>query len=129
MVHLRVISGQRAGEVFAAGRFPVRIGRSPQADLVFTDAGVWDQHLQLEVDTDSGFVLHACPPAMATLNGQPLNRGLLRNGDVIDAGALRLQFWLAEPVRRIFRVREALTWAGLALLCAAQVALVYWISR
>jgi pSer/pThr/pTyr-binding forkhead associated (FHA) protein len=129
MVRLRVIAGQRAGEVLAVAQFPAHIGRSSRSDLTFTDPGIWEQHLQLVVDCDAGFTLRVCAPAVASLNGQPVTEAPLRNGDIIDAGALRLQFWLAEPARRSFRAREAITWAALGLLCITQAALVYWMSR
>ena len=96
MVQLKVLSGKKAGTAWVARRFPVRIGRSAAADLQLEEGGVWDQHLQLDFNPAEGIVLSAQPNALATVNGQPVHQTVLRNGDAIDIGSLRMQFWLSE---------------------------------
>ncbi|HWQ91015.1 MAG TPA: hypothetical protein VN673_05035, partial [Clostridia bacterium] len=59
--------------------------------------------------------------------GQPIQRALLRNGDDIDLGGLKLQFWLSETRQKPLAFRELLTWAGIALISLAQIALIYWL--
>jgi len=61
MVQLKILSGTRAGTTWAARRFPVRIGRSPSADLQLEEPGVWDHHLQLDFKRGTGFILSAQP--------------------------------------------------------------------
>ena len=58
---------------------------------------------------------------------QPVSRAVLRNGDTIDLGGARLQFWLSDTTQRGLRFREWLTWAGIAAVTLAQVALIYWL--
>jgi hypothetical protein len=54
-----------------------------------------------------------------------VDEAILRNGDVLSMGALKIQFALS-PVRQASqRLRECLTWAALAILCLGQVALIY----
>jgi len=129
MVQLKVLSGKRAGTTWVARRFPVRIGRSAAADLQVEEGGVWDQHLQLDFNRKEGIVLSAQPDALATVNGQPVRQTVLHNGDAIDIGSLRLQFWLSETRQTGLRVREGLTWAGIAAICLVQVGLIYWLLR
>jgi pSer/pThr/pTyr-binding forkhead associated (FHA) protein len=129
MVQLRVLSGSKAGTVWAARRFPVRIGRSPSADLQLEESGVWDQHLQLDLHPAEGFVLSVQPNALAAVNGQPVRHTLLRNGDTIDLGALRMQFWLSETRQTGLRFREGLTWVSIAAISLGQVGLIYWMLR
>jgi pSer/pThr/pTyr-binding forkhead associated (FHA) protein len=129
MVQLKVLSGKKAGVAWVARRFPVRIGRSAGADLQVEEDGVWDQHLQLDFDPAAGIVLSAQPNALAAVNGQAVDHTVLRNGDVIDIGSLRLQFWLSETRQADLRLREGFTWAAIAAISLGQVGLIYWLLR
>jgi len=127
MVQLKVLSGKKAGTTWVARRFPVRIGRSADADLRLEEHGVWDEHLQLDFNPAEGIVMSAQPNALATVNGQPVQQAVLRNGDAIDIGSLRLRFWLSETRQTGLRFREGITWAGIAAISLGQVALIYWL--
>ncbi len=129
MVQLKVLSGKQAGTAWTARRFPVTIGRSLKADLQSDENGVWDQHLKLDFDPDAGLVLTTGPDALATVNGGSAERAVLRNGDIIQIGSLRLQFWLSETRQRGLRFREGFTWAIIAVISLAQVAIIYWLVR
>ena len=129
MVQLKVLSGKKAGTVWMARRFPVRIGRAAAADLQLDESGVWDQHLQLDLSPGEGFVLSAQPNALASVNGQAVHQALLRNGDAIDIGSVKMQFWLGETRQGGLRFREGLTWAGIAIVTLGQVGLIYWLLR
>jgi pSer/pThr/pTyr-binding forkhead associated (FHA) protein len=129
MVQLKLLSGKRAGTTWVARRFPVRIGRSAAADLQLEEVGVWDQHLQLDFNPAEGIVLSVQQHALASVNGQPVHQAVLRNGDVIEIGSLRMQFWLSETRQAGLRLREGLTWAGIAAISLGQVGLIYWILR
>ena len=127
MVQLSILSGKQAGSQWVARRFPVSIGRSAKADLRLDDPGVWDQHLLILLKPKEGYFLQAEKDALISVNGQPLESSLLRNGDSIEFGASRIQFWLAESRQRGLGSREWLTWVGVALISLGQVALVYWL--
>ena len=127
MLQLKVLSGKKAGTVWVARRFPVQIGRATANDLQLEESGVWDQHLKLQFNPQEGIVLTTQPDALATVNGQPVNRAVLRNGDTIDIGALKMQFWLSEPRQAGLRFREGLTWAAIAAISLGQVGLIYWL--
>lgn len=127
MFQLKVLSGKKAGTVWVARRFPVRIGRAAAADLQLEESGVWDQHLKLDLSPEEGIVLSAQPNALATVNGQPAHRVVLRNGDAIDVGSLRMQFWLSEARQAGLSFREGLTWAGITAVSLGQVGLIYWL--
>jgi hypothetical protein len=69
------------------------------------------------------------PSALLSVNGVRVEQAVLRSGDVISIGALKIQFALS-PVRQSgLRAREWLTWAALALLCLGQVVLIYRLMR
>jgi len=129
MVQLKVLSGKKAGTTWVARRFPVCIGRATAADLQLDEDGVWDEHLQLDFDPAEGIVLSAQPDALATVNGQPVHQTVLRNGDAISIGSLKMQFWLSETRQAGLRVREGLIWAGIAAISLGQIGLIYGLLR
>src|SRR6185312_4866083 len=98
MVQLRILSGKKAGSSWDARRFPVRIGRSPQSDLQLEEPGVWNEHLKIE-----------------------LQHSVVRNGDTIEMGSVKLQFWLSEAQQRTQSVREVFVWAVIIFICLAQI--------
>ena len=127
MVQLKILSGKTAGATWVARRFPVLIGRGPAADLRLEDKGVWERHLQLDFDPAQGVVLSTEPDALASVNGLRVQTALLRNGDTLELGSLKLQFWLSETRQKALAFREALTWIGIGLLTLGQLAMIYWL--
>lgn len=127
MVQIKILSGNKAGFSWDARHFPVRIGRSAKSHLQLEEAGVWDDHLKLSQNHADGFVLETHTNALASINGQPVQRAVLRNGDTIEVGSVKLQFWLSEPRQRGQALREAFVWALITGVCLGQVALVYWL--
>jgi hypothetical protein len=129
MIQLKILSGKRAGAVWAARRFPVRVGRSANTDLQIDGDGVWDEHLRIELRPGQGFMLKVAPEALATLNTHPVQEAALANGDTVGLGSIQLQFWLAETAQPALRLREMLTWSGIAAVFLFQVAIIYWLVR
>src|SRR2546423_406153 len=127
MIQFSILSGKKAGTTFVARRFPVRIGRGAGSDLQVDDPGVWDQHAQVDFIPADGFVLSAQPDCLVAVNAQPAQETVLRSGDVVEAGSLKLQFWLSETRQTGLRLRESLTWIAIGLICLGQVALIYWL--
>jgi pSer/pThr/pTyr-binding forkhead associated (FHA) protein len=129
MIQLNILSGKKAGAQPAARHFPFRIGRAAQNDLQLEDDGVWDQHLVLEFQKQEGFRLTTSANALATVNGQPVQNKILRNGDTIGVGSARLQFWLAAAQQRGLRFSENFIWALLVFVTLGQFILIYWLLR
>ena len=129
MVQLRILSGKMAGSSWAARRFPVRIGRSAVCDLQAEEDGVWDEHLTIEFRPADGFLLQSHAEAAVLLNGAPVVDSVLRNGDLIELGALKLQFWLADARQRGSTLREAVIWLVIVAVTATELVLVYWLPK
>jgi pSer/pThr/pTyr-binding forkhead associated (FHA) protein len=129
MVQVKILSGKKAGAIWPARRFPVRIGRSAGSDLQLEEHGVWDDHCRIELHPGTGFVLETQPEALITVNGQPAQRAALRNGDLLEIGALKLQFWLSEPRQRGLRIREWFAWIMIAGVSLGEIALIYWLTQ
>jgi hypothetical protein len=129
MVQLKVLSGKMAGAEKVVRHFPFRIGRSAAADWQCEEEGVWDIHVQLAFDGARGIVLSAGPDAPAAINGQPAREAVLRNGDTMEIGALKIRFWIGPTRQGGMRIREWLTWAALILITAGQLAIIYRLMR
>jgi len=128
VLQINILCGKQAGAEWVARRFPVRVGRAPSADLSLEEEGVWDWHLEINLDRAQGFMLSIQPGAFAAINTQPVEQSVrLRNGDVIELGAVKIRFGLSPTIHRSLRLREVLTWVALALLCLGEVALIYWL--
>ena len=129
MVQLKILSGKMAGAERLVRHFPFRIGRSAAADLQCEEDGVWDIHLELAFDAPRGFILNVSPNALAAVNGQSVRETVLRNGDTMEIGALKIRFWLGPTRQGSMRLREWLTWLAFALITAGQLAIIYRLVR
>ncbi len=128
MIQFHILSGNQAGHVTEVRRFPFVVGRNDDAGLRLDDPGVWEQHLEVDFER-TGFSFSARGEALALVNGERVESGYLRNGDVIDLGSARLQFWLARTRQESLRWRETLTWIGLLAILAGQAGLILWLMR
>jgi pSer/pThr/pTyr-binding forkhead associated (FHA) protein len=129
MIQFNILSGKKAGTHAVARHFPFHVGRASQNDLQLEDDGVWDRHLMVAFQPQSGFQLATAPGALATVNGGPVQSTRLRNGDTITAGSVKLQFWLAAARQGSLFARESFVWALLALVTLGQFVLLYWLNR
>src|SRR5256885_2853798 len=91
MVQLKVLSGKQAGAVTVARRFPFIVGRDASANLRLEEEGVWERHLERDLQMPEGFVLIVNPKARATVNDQPVQQALLRNGDLLGVFFLQAE--------------------------------------
>jgi hypothetical protein len=129
VIQLQILSGKQAGHDIVVRRFPFGLGREAAAGLPLDEDGVWERHLQISFQRGQGFLFTARGEAPAIINGERMENGMLRNGDLIELGAVKIRFWLARSSQKTMRVREVLTWSALILLFATQVALIYWLLR
>ena len=129
MIHLRILSGKMAGTTFVARHFPVRIGRAAEAELQLEEPGLWEEHLQITLAGKEGFLVETHADALTTINGQPVQQAVLRNGDLIEIGSLKIQFALSEAPQRRLEIREAFVWAIIAAVTVIQLGLIYWLIQ
>ena len=128
MFQFHILSGTQAGTRQVAGRFPFWVGRAPGDDLRLADPGVWDRHARLELRERRHATLVAPSDALVLVNGAAVREARLRNGDIVELGSVRLEFGLSPVRPRSLHFREFLVWAGLALLCAGQIGLIYFLA-
>ncbi len=129
MVQLNILSGKKAGGQAVARRFPFHIGRAAGNELQLDDDGIWDRHLTLEFQRGAGFTLTTASNALASVNREPAQTAVLRNGDLITLGSVQLQFWLGAARQRGLRTGEYFVWALVVAVTFAQFVLIYWLIR
>lgn len=125
MIQLDILSGRKAGASIVARRFPFQVGRSSDSGFALDDQGVWDRHLIFNLHRGSAVVLNVQANALATVNGAAVQTAPLKNGDLIELGAVKLRFSLSAASQRSQRWREVALWVGLGLIFAVQVAIIY----
>jgi hypothetical protein len=123
MIQLHVLTGAEAGKRLVAKKFPFKVGRHSGNSLVLSDPGVFADHFEISL-SEEGFALTANGDAVVTVNSNPENATLLRNGDLIGCGLAKLQFWLAELPQQGLKARELVTWGLIALVAGLQVYLL-----
>ena len=124
MVRFRVLSGSMAGAEVAARHLPFRVGRAANADLRLEAPGVWQHHFELHGRYPDGFEVTCQPEVWINLNGRRVQSAILSNGDVIELGGVRLQFWLSPTRQPSLRLREWCVWFGLAALILFQLGVI-----
>ncbi len=129
MIQLHILSGKKAGATISISRLPFQVGRAATNGLVLDDPGVWDQHFEIEWPSADALILHSNKKAVTVVNGGTVKESALHEGDLIEAGGVKLRFGF-EPVRqKSLLPRELLTWIALGALSLGQIALIYQLLR
>jgi len=128
MVQLQILSGRSAGAKYDGASLPISVGRAEHSDVPLNEPGVWPRHCTIHWQQE-GLVLEVEPDALASVNGVPMPRALLRSGDMITLGGVTLRFSLSPIQQSSVALREWLTWLALGALCLGQVAAIYSLNR
>ncbi len=90
---LRVINGVAAGRVLTLGMGrTVTIGRAPTNDLELADPAISGEHCRVKPE-DGGYVVYDVESTNGTMvNGLPVDRHVLKPGDVISLGQVGITF-------------------------------------
>ena len=85
----------QTGHSLPLAPYPVVVGSDPSAQVpVRADLGIAPQHYQIQPapGQNGHWVVSLLPEQPVQVNGQPVPHALLRDGDVITAGALHLMY-------------------------------------
>jgi pSer/pThr/pTyr-binding forkhead associated (FHA) protein len=129
MVQLNILSGEYERQFVKSNTFPIRIGRGENCQLQLVDTGIWENHLELNLNEEQHFTIRTASDATAMVNGKPLKGvQLLRNGDLIEIGLVKIQFWLGTVQQKNLGIREAAVWALLLAVTMAEIYLLFWLG-
>jgi predicted component of type VI protein secretion system len=129
MVQLNILSGEYQHQFVNSNTFPLHIGRGENCHLQLVDKGVWENHLELNLNMEHHFTIRTTSDATAMVNGKPLE-GIqpLHNGDLIEIGMVKIQFWLGSVQQKNLGIREAAAWALLLSVTIAEIYLLFWLG-
>ena len=82
------------GQVVALTNEPATIGRVPESTVILTDPNASRQHAELHLDGDSYELVDLGSTNGSKVNGERVQRQLLRDGDVLTFGTITLRFRL-----------------------------------
>jgi predicted component of type VI protein secretion system len=120
MIQLHLLNGATAGQRFESEKFPITVGRSADCSLALNEPGVFDRHFEIKFSAE-GFTLQPFPNAVVAVNGVRADAPLLlRNGDLLNAGYPKIQFWLGALKQRGLKIREGFAWLMIAAIIATQ---------
>jgi hypothetical protein len=89
---LRLLNGPGKDQVFTIRASVTTIGRGLDNDLVLESTDVSRHHVRIEYAGGAWQVIDLGSTNGTKVNGQPVERAALRDGDRIDVGSLHLQF-------------------------------------
>ncbi len=92
MPQLIITKGDRTGEHFALSDKPILIGRAPACDIILHDASISSRHARLEREAGAWFLSDLDSSNGTLVNGQPIRRAPIQEGDILTLGDEELIF-------------------------------------
>lgn len=129
MVELSVLSGPDRGRVLTVGTLPAVVGRAGSGVTHLSGPGVWDRHFELRESVDGRVVLRVLGEARVCVGAEAVSEHVLRNGDEMEVGSLRMRFGLSRPGSRSLVGREVGFWWVCGVLMVVEGLLMGWIGR
>jgi pSer/pThr/pTyr-binding forkhead associated (FHA) protein len=77
----------------------LRIGSGPDCHIRLTDPSLAAHHAEVRVDADGSWLVDRSRAPGTFVNGRRIRRHRLRDGDIIDLGAVRLRYRHAEDLK------------------------------
>jgi len=95
-ISLIVLEGQREGERLQVSRLPAYLGSGDYSDIVLPARGVLDSHARLSL-SDNDLVLSSLSSGRLQVNDQEVDRAVLRDGDILELGELKMLLQFSGP--------------------------------
>ncbi len=90
---VRVLAGKNEGKDYIISKGLTVLGRDERADVpLFGDPSVAPQHAAIKLENNRHVLLDGGSPLGSVVNGQRITQQLLRDGDMIQIGQVRLLF-------------------------------------
>jgi pSer/pThr/pTyr-binding forkhead associated (FHA) protein len=98
---LVVIQQDAPGREFELGKASVTLGRSMTNDIILSDARVSRGHSRLECSAASCTIVDLGSANGTRVNGLPVDRVELKNGDTIAVGNTQLRYDVSKPFEEV----------------------------
>lgn len=127
MYQLAVRLPDRSLSWVAIPTFPFTLGRAASASLRLDVPGIWDRHLELVMDRESGLMAVPAPNALVRHGGELIARHRVRMGDEFELGPVVIRVALTPPRRRSLTAWEWFLGLVFLLVLAAQAWAAIWL--
>ena len=107
--------------------FPFSVGRAAGSALRVEAPGVWDRHLQFELEPREGLFVVAHDGALVRYKGETITRQRVKNGDEFEMGGAVLRVGIGTVRRRRLGFWEWVVWGLLLAAVVTQVVLALWL--
>ena len=129
MLLLHVTDDRGAVAAYEIKEFPVLIGRSAQAGVRISSAGVFEEHASIHLaPAESGagerVFIEAMGDALIAVNGVVHSRKQLAIGDEVSVGGARVAVSLSPTLQRKLGFHEGVVWFLLLLIVAAEAVII-----
>jgi hypothetical protein len=129
MLYLSLGSDSVAGTDTVARHFPFRIGRSEVASLRLERAGIWEQHVELNLGNGC-VTIASCDQAPVRINGcQMTEPCIVHCGDLLELGSVKIIVGLSSADRRKDLLQQGVLAGSILGLTLAQGAIFWWLSN
>ena len=129
MVEFSLLSGPDRGRVVTVGALPAVLGRAGTGVIPLVGPGVWDRHFELQETEEGRIVLRVLGEARVCVGASPVTERVLKNGDELEVGAVRMRFGLSRPSSRSLVGREVGFWCACGVVVVVEAMLMGWIGR
>jgi pSer/pThr/pTyr-binding forkhead associated (FHA) protein len=89
---LTIESGPDAGHTYRAGEHALRLGRSPDNDLILRDPATSGHHARIELRAQQFWIVDLGSTNGTLVNGEPIQEKELNHGDRITIGQNAVHF-------------------------------------
>jgi hypothetical protein len=128
MVEFSLLSGPDRGRVVTIGTLPAVLGRAGSGVVPLAGPGVWDRHFELQKSGDGRIVLRVLGEARVSVGASPIRERVLKNGDELEVGAVRMRFGLSRPSSRSLVGREVGFWCACGVVIVLEGLLMGWVG-
>lgn len=128
MFNLTVVEGKQRGQRVDLKSYPFVIGKNSEAHLKFSEPGVWDNHIAIELSQGKGPELRRLGDGVVSLNSEPIDLSCLRNGDLISFGAVVLRFGLSPVKRKPLSFLNSASWMAIILVGLIELLLMVYLK-
>lgn len=92
MTKLVILSNGQVQKEVTIDRARLNIGRRPSNEIILDHLAVSGRHAALDTTTEGSFILDLGSTNGTSVNGQPIKKHLLQDGDMIEVGKYQLKF-------------------------------------
>lgn len=124
MFRLTVVEGNQQGQQTEVTQFPFVVGKNLQAQLRLSDAGVWEDHVAIELPKKSAPIVKRLGEGLMSVNADPANEAPLRNGDLITIGGAVLRFELGSVQQKSLLFQNSASWTIVVIVLIVELFLM-----